>query len=43
MYKVVKGTDGSLIVNEYDAQSKSYHQLKCLSSAAAAAWNYVFN
>jgi hypothetical protein len=43
MYKVVKGTDGSLIVNEYDAPSKSYHQLKCLSSAAAAAWNYVFN
>lgn len=43
MYKVVKGTDGSIIINEYDAKTKSYHQLKCLSSAAAAAWNYVFN
>ncbi len=43
MYKVIKGTDGSLIINEYDAKTRSYHQLKCLSSAAAAAWNYVFN
>lgn len=43
MYKVVKATDGSLIVNEYDAKTKSYHQLRCLSSTAAAAWNYVFN
>ena len=43
MYKVVKGTDGTIIINEYDAKTKSYHQLKCLSSAAAAAWNYVFN
>lgn len=42
MYKVVSATDGSLIINEYDAKTKSYHQLKCLSSAAAAAWNYVF-
>lgn len=43
MYKIVKGTDGSLIINQYDAKTKSYHQLKCLSSATAAAWNYVFN
>ena len=43
MYKVVKGTDGTIIINEYDAKTKSYHQLKCLSSAAAAAWDYVFN
>jgi hypothetical protein len=43
MYKVVSATDGSLIINEYDAKTKSYHQLKCLSSTAAAAWNYVFN
>lgn len=43
MYKIVKGTDGSLVINEYDAKTKSYHQLKCLSSTAAAAWNYVFN
>lgn len=43
MYKVIKGTDGSLIINEYDTKTQSYHQLKCLSSAAAAAWNYVFN
>lgn len=43
MYKVVKGTDGSLVINEYNSKTKSYHQLKCLSSAAAAAWNYAFN
>lgn len=43
MYKIVKGTDGSLVINEYNAKTKSYHQLICLSSTAAAAWNYVFN
>lgn len=43
MYRVVSGTDGSLIINEYNPKTKTYHQLKCLSSAAAAAWNYAFN
>lgn len=42
IYKVVNATDGSILINEYDAKTKSYHQLKCLSSTAAA-WNYVFN